>query len=101
MEEEILHRFDVLAKQTHFRCSFACGKPYKAGVACCRLKLERLFQFRRILPSREKIQQPVLSPVGLWSPRTEKRSRLMRPGLAPPWRRLGGLLRVRGESGRH
>jgi hypothetical protein len=39
-------------------------EAYKAGVACCRLKLERLFQFRRILPSREKIQQPVLSPSG-------------------------------------
>ena len=40
-------------------------EAYKAGVACCRLKLERLFQFRRILPSREKIQQPVLSPWGV------------------------------------
>jgi hypothetical protein len=50
-------------------------EAYKAGVACRRLKLERLSQFRRILASREKIQQPVLSP---WY-RAGKRSPLMRP----------------------
>lgn len=47
-------------------------EAYKAGVACRRLKLEGLSQFRRILPNREKIQQPVLSPSGCGRPGTEE-----------------------------